>query len=127
MEKYIHQARKSRQQYNWDLTALMNQYGVKTETEMISGFVITWLKRGNKKSDYDVQKQTASAVETMRKLWRSNFLKEFVDLPVDTMVKDKRKRIATKIAAWYYVTYHPTERARDLSVEGSYFSFPWVM
>ncbi|KAI8328366.1 hypothetical protein BC941DRAFT_327577, partial [Chlamydoabsidia padenii] len=121
MERYIGKARQLRFKYNKDLSALMNQYGVKTEAEMISGFVMTWLKRGNKKSDYDLLKQTAAAVEAMKTDWRNEFYREFQgSTPSST-------DIDAKAAAWYYVTYHPVEHDRDQSVEGNFFSFPWVV
>ncbi|KAI8330606.1 hypothetical protein BC941DRAFT_475470 [Chlamydoabsidia padenii] len=56
--------------YNKDLSALMNQYHVKTKDEMIPGFVMTWRKRDNKKSDCDLLKQTA--VEAMRADWHQS-------------------------------------------------------
>ncbi|CAO3579322.1 unnamed protein product [Absidia cylindrospora] len=55
MERFIASARQSLEKYNLDLIALMNQYGVKTEAEIISGFVMTWANGYNKKSDYESQ------------------------------------------------------------------------
>jgi hypothetical protein len=121
MEKYIGKARLLRYKYNKDLSALMNQYGVKTEAEMISGYIVTWLKRSVKKSEYELLQQTAGAVNSMKAGWRDEFYREFKD------VADASHEQDAKAAAWYYVTYHPFERARDLSVEGSFFSFPWVV
>ncbi|ORZ25193.1 RNA dependent RNA polymerase-domain-containing protein [Absidia repens] len=150
MERFIASARQSLEKYNLDLTALMNQYGVNTEAETISGFVMTWTNGCNKKSDFESQKQTASAVASMRRGWKKEFMREFKD----AINKDKAKKakhqkginkrnnnnkgssyskeieldLEAKAAAWYYVAYHPTERGRDHdTTKDGYFSFAWVM
>ncbi|KAF7722442.1 hypothetical protein EC973_003144 [Apophysomyces ossiformis] len=130
MEKYIAEARDLKHKYDCDLSALMNQYGVQTEAEITSGCVIEWTKKTNRKSTYEIRKQMMSAVAAMRKLWRKNFEQEFYgnasEVSAD-LVKKTRTLRETKAAAWYYVTYHPNERKRDLSFEGSFLSFPWVV
>ncbi|CAO3647238.1 unnamed protein product [Cunninghamella blakesleeana] len=129
MERYIKKARELRYEYNRDLSALMNQYGVKTEAEIISGFVVNWLNDGGKKRPYEHQKQTAAAVAHLKQFWLSKFENEFKDKTLNKIPQNKEvaQRQMEKAAAWYYVTYHPTERIRDMSIEGSFLSFPWVV
>lgn len=129
MERYIKKARDLRYKYNRELSALMNQYGVKTEAEIISGFVVNWLKDGGKKQPYEYQKQTVAAVAHLKQLWLSEFENEFIDKSLNRVPQTKEiaKRQMEKAAAWYYVTYHPNERNKDMSVEGGFLSFPWVV
>ncbi|CAO3621898.1 unnamed protein product [Cunninghamella echinulata] len=129
MERYIKKARDLRYKYNRDLFALMNQYGVKTEAEIISGFVVNWLKDGEKKRPYEYQKQTAAAVAHLKQLWLQEFENEFKDKKSNKIpqIKEITQRQMEKAAAWYYVTYHPNERIRGTSGEGGFLSFPWVV
>jgi hypothetical protein len=154
MERYIAGARQSLEKYNLDMVALMNQFGVKTEAELISGFVISWLNGRNRKSEFEAQKQATAAASNMRRQWKQAFMREFKDAikadrkqweeknkdrggkrggkrhrkskqpEADKTIQDQME---AKAAAWYYVAYHPTERGRDLDIDGNYFSFPWVM
>lgn len=121
MERYIYRARKLRTEYNRDLMALMNQFGVGTEAEIMSGYIVKWLKKGNRKSMHEVQKQTMSAVANMREAWRRELEREFLK---DTAAS--ARAIEAKAAAWYYVTYHPAERQRFTGDGTTLLSFPWV-
>ncbi|KAG0191239.1 hypothetical protein DFQ28_000680 [Apophysomyces sp. BC1034] len=128
MEKYVVGARDSRARYNRDLMSLMNQYGVQTEAEIISGYIVKWLKKGNRKSTHEVQKQTMAAVNSLKKHWRREFEREFLSEGESRVISSEtRGDLEAKAAAWYYVTYHVEERRRDLSVEGQFLSFPWVV
>ncbi|KAF7722345.1 hypothetical protein EC973_003435 [Apophysomyces ossiformis] len=128
MERYIVDARDNRARYNRDLMSLMNQYGVQTEAEIVSGFIIKWLKKGNRKSTHEVQKQTMAAVNNLMKFWRRQFEREFLSEGEKREISSEtRAELEAKAAAWYYVTYHAEERRRDLSVEGQFLSFPWVV
>ncbi|KAI9472198.1 MAG: hypothetical protein EXX96DRAFT_447063, partial [Benjaminiella poitrasii] len=127
MEMYITEARQFRLRYNRDLLALMNQFGVQTEAEICSGFIIKWANsRGRKKSDYEHHQYTMKAVKLLKATWKKRFEEEFYDSNKAVDVT-KRNLIEAKAAAWYYVTYHPDERNRDMSVEGGFFSFPWCI
>ncbi|ORY92106.1 RNA dependent RNA polymerase-domain-containing protein [Syncephalastrum racemosum] len=123
MERYIYRARKLRAEYNRDLMALMNQFGVGTEAEIMSGYIVKWLKKGNRKSMHEVQKQTMSAVANMRETWRRELEREFLKDPSSTT---SVRAIEAKAAAWYYVTYHPVERQHFAGDGANLLSFPWV-
>ncbi|KAI8388533.1 RNA dependent RNA polymerase-domain-containing protein [Radiomyces spectabilis] len=126
MERYIADARHWRYCYNRDLLALMNQYGVSTEAEIVSGYIIKWSKKGNRKSLHELQKTTMTAVTSMRNSYRHEFQREF-SLKNGSVGAELQADVDAKAAAWYYVTYHPNERRRDYSFEGGFFSFPWVV
>lgn len=123
MERYVAKARKIKAEYNRDLLALMNQFGIQTEAEMVSGYIVKWLKKSNKKSMHEMQKQAMVSVSNMRAMYRRRFDSEFFGLPSS----ETHAAIEAKAAAWYYVTYHPEERQRTLGEEGKFLSFPWVV
>ncbi|GAN07814.1 RNA-dependent RNA polymerase 1 [Mucor ambiguus] len=126
MELYIQEARELRATYNNNLSAHMNQFGVQTEAEICSGYVIKWLKKGKSKNNYQQHEYTMRAIKSFKSVWKKTFFKEFKD---GSGVIDPAKRplMEAKAAAWYYVTYHPNERERDMSLEGGFFSFPWIV
>lgn len=126
MELYIAEAREKRALYNRNLSALMNQFGVQTEAEICSGYVIKWLKKGNSKTKYTQREYTMKAVKAFKALWKKEFEKEFYD-DKNKVNLSSRDKIEAKAAAWYYVTYHPQERARDITAEGGFLSFPWCI
>lgn len=126
MDLYIQEARELRATYNNNLSAHMNQFGVQTEAEICSGYVIKWLKKGKSKNNYQQHEYTMKAIKSFKNLWKRTFFKEFKD--ASGMVDPaKRPMMEAKAAAWYYVTYHPNERERDMSLEGGFFSFPWIV
>ncbi|KAI9354200.1 RNA dependent RNA polymerase-domain-containing protein [Pilaira anomala] len=124
MELYIKEARESKILYNRDLSSLMNQFGVQTEAEICSGYVIKWLKKGKSKTRYEQHDATMKQVQAFKLSWKRQFEKEFLDSS-KKLDLTQRAKIEAKAAAWYYVTYHPVERQRDSSLEGGFLSFPW--
>ncbi|KAG1151074.1 hypothetical protein G6F37_004946 [Rhizopus arrhizus] len=127
MEYYIGEARALRRDYNRDLLALMNQNGVQTEAEIVSGYIIKWLKKGKSKTRYEQHNSTMKAIKSFKDLWRKEFEKEFMDDTKKAVDPAHRASMDAKAAAWYYVTYHPEERQRDFSEQGGFLSFPWVI
>ncbi|KAI9259434.1 RNA dependent RNA polymerase-domain-containing protein [Phascolomyces articulosus] len=147
MAEYIAEAREIQSRYNRDVWALMNQYGVYTEAELVSGYVMEWKKKtSTRKSMFEQTKQVVKAVKFMQENYRKEFLKTkqnaMVTMTSNTngdgrqqqQQQQQRQQQAShkddlelKAAAWYYVTYHPKERARLKSDEASLFSFPWVV
>ncbi|KAI9495484.1 RNA dependent RNA polymerase-domain-containing protein [Zychaea mexicana] len=123
-EEYIIEARDTQTRYNRDICALMNQYGVYTEAELVSGYVMEWKKRtSTRKSMFEQTTQVVRAVKLMQKSYRKEFLTN-IDKKDEPLSKDA---LELKAAAWYYVTYHPKERLRFQSTETrALFSFPWV-
>ncbi|KAI9028179.1 RNA dependent RNA polymerase-domain-containing protein [Phycomyces nitens] len=127
MERYIAEARELKTVYTNDVMALMSQYGIQTESELMSGFVMKWLKKDNLKSKARLGRQVMGAVASMRKLWKRRFEMEFSENPGEFETRQsKESAMNTKAAAWYYVTYHPQERSQT-SPHGSFLSFPWVV
>ncbi|KAI7852474.1 RNA dependent RNA polymerase-domain-containing protein [Circinella umbellata] len=147
MAEYIVFARDQQACYNRDLLALMNQYGIYTETELVSGYVMEWKKKTSaRKSMFEQTKQVIKAVKSLQEKYRKEFLRT-VDTSTTTTTaktiiigKDGRRKqegpvklesskheLELKAAGYYYVTYHPQERARLKSDEAGLFSFPWIV
>ncbi|CAO3658993.1 unnamed protein product [Rhizopus stolonifer] len=127
MDYYIGEARELRRDYNRNLLGLMNQNGVQTEAEIVSGYIIKWLKKGKSKTRYEQHDSTMKAVKSFKSSWRKEFEKEFLDDTGKTIDSSYRSSMDAKAAAWYYVTYHPEERQRDFSEQGGFFSFAWIV
>jgi hypothetical protein len=55
MEKYISEARDLKMNYDRDIKSLMNQFGIQSEAEMVSGYIIKWLQKDNKHRSHDIE------------------------------------------------------------------------
>ncbi|KAI8141149.1 hypothetical protein BJV82DRAFT_499467, partial [Fennellomyces sp. T-0311] len=124
MEEFVYDARETRNRYNRDISALMNQFGVYTEAELVSGYVMEWKKRDTtRKSTFEQTTQVVRAVKQMQNTYRKHFAN--IGGPEE---RASKSTLEAKAAAWYYVTYHPHERSQMTSSESNMlFSFPWVV
>ncbi|KAI9261119.1 RNA dependent RNA polymerase-domain-containing protein [Sporodiniella umbellata] len=127
MEYYIGEARQLRGDFNRDLLGLMNQNGVQTEAEITSGYIIKWLKKGKSKTRFEQHNSTMKAVKAFKAQWRKEFEREFIEDVDKTIDPSHKSAIDAKAAAWYYVTYHPEERQRNISDKNAFLSFPWII
>ncbi|KAI7882578.1 RdRP-domain-containing protein [Lichtheimia hyalospora FSU 10163] len=128
MEQYILRAREIKAEYDRDLQSLMNQYGVYTESELISGFVMEWSQIADTRSNtFELCKRMMRAVTSLREKYRQEYFKKDIigDRPIYQASAEDRMQLETKAAAWYYVTYHPEERRRA-HAGSDFISFPWI-
>ncbi|ORY97352.1 RNA dependent RNA polymerase-domain-containing protein [Syncephalastrum racemosum] len=126
MEQYLDEARQVRDRYNRDLTALMNQYGLKTEAEAISGCVVESTKRSNvHRSAHELQQQLREAIRRLGREYLDIFDREFRNRGGRDSAEIERQKQA-KAAAWYYVTYSDDELRKNESPDAHLLSFPWV-
>lgn len=123
MVSYINKARELRDHYDVKLAALINHHGVKTETELLTGYVVKWEKKGKGKTVYKQHDNMLKSVRQLKNEWVDEFEREFIGKHKQIDLS-KRNEIYAKAAAWYYVTYHPDER-KKYGLE--YFSFPWTI
>ncbi|KAI8068314.1 RNA dependent RNA polymerase-domain-containing protein [Gongronella butleri] len=157
MAPYVYRARGIKAAYDAQVDALMTQYGICTEAELISGFVICqrqyqqqipFQPHGHTDPLFlpdDLHAHMMRAVTALRLKYRRIFDDEFdADRRANT-TKDgadassepptswnaaKRVEKERKAAAWYYVTYHPSEiqhTMRGGSNRKRFLSFPWVV
>eukprot|EP00966_Prymnesium_polylepis_P135889 3140328-Prymnesium_polylepis.3 len=122
-DEHVPEAYRLREEYNFKLNALMNQFGVKIEGELMTGRILKFYRRHAKaKRKFDVQQQVTIAVKQLRK-WARDAFNESVERAINaTGEVETHDVIQFRIAsAWYYVTYHP-----DVRNPLRLLSFPWT-
>lgn len=91
------------------LAALINHHGVKTEAELLTGYVVKWEKKGKDKTVYKQHDNLLKSVRQLKNEWVDESEREFIGKHKQIDLS-KGNEIYAKAAAWYYVTYHPDER-----------------
>jgi RNA-dependent RNA polymerase len=122
-EDYVTDAYRLREEYNFKLNSLMNQFGVRSEGELVTGYILKFYRRHAKaKRKFDVRQQVILAVKEVR-AWACKVFQECVEEAYRGRQLDESKDAITfRIAsAWYYVTYHP-----DVPNPLGLRSFPWT-
>jgi RNA-dependent RNA polymerase len=105
--------------YEAQLNALLNQYGLRTEAELVTGE--PWSLTGdNKKQQHMTKERLSYAYFQLHMEFRSNF--ESTD---EVSAEKKNLAYETKASAWYQVTYHPKwiQRSREMPLR---LSFAWI-
>ncbi|CAK8570444.1 unnamed protein product [Lathyrus sativus] len=114
---YVDDAFYHKSNYDYKLGNLMDYYGIKTESEILSGNIMKMSKSFTKRRDADA---ITMAVRSLRKEARSWFNDE---------VDSGSGNAYAKASAWYYVTYHHSYHG--LYNEGMkrdhFLSFPWCV
>ncbi|KEH40645.1 RNA-dependent RNA polymerase 1 [Medicago truncatula] len=117
---YVDDAFYYKSNYDEKLGNLMDYYGIKTESEILSGNIMKMAKSFTKRRDADA---ITMAVRSLRKEARSWF--NDGSASVDSGSDDAY----AKASAWYYVTYHHSYYG--LYNEGMqrdhFLSFPWCV
>ncbi|KAJ1983528.1 hypothetical protein H4R34_001214 [Dimargaris verticillata] len=111
--QYVVAARQYRDQCHHTVKALVTEYGITDEAELVSGIPL-----GIKTlSAQDFRHGRKTLNQGIRNLWhqyQAAFFQEFgVEGPVavsDLKPDARTEAMLAKAAAWYYVTYHPSER-----------------
>ncbi|RUS28913.1 RNA dependent RNA polymerase-domain-containing protein [Jimgerdemannia flammicorona] len=129
-QRYVTDARLQKRDYDRGIQSLQNQYGVRTESEIVSGYIMKYLKSG-KKREFKLHKQAMDASNHFRHQFLRRFDQEFCREGSTAPTPEARRDREVKASAWYYVTYHPSEiakfRARNRDDEPRRFSFPWLV
>ncbi|RUS27038.1 RNA dependent RNA polymerase-domain-containing protein [Jimgerdemannia flammicorona] len=119
-EQFVPEARTLKFEYDHALRSLRNQYGIATEFELVSGYIMNYLQSGHKR-EFERREQVMDSSAALRAQFVDKFEEEFAG---KTDVTYARK---AKAAAWYYVTYHPWEIQHAATDGPIMFSFPWLM
>uniref|UniRef100_A0A0D9V1N7 RNA-dependent RNA polymerase n=1 Tax=Leersia perrieri TaxID=77586 RepID=A0A0D9V1N7_9ORYZ len=117
--------------YEAQLSALLNQYKVRTEAELVTGH-ITSVTKYNSKKQGDIKERLKNGYSALRKEFRSTF--ESISSDQCEFSEDEKNHLyEMKASAWYQVTYHPKwiEKSRDMvGPDGeempSRLSFAWI-
>lgn len=134
-EEYLEEAALLKSEYDSKLVALMNQYGIESEAEVVSGNIAS-LSRQYKRRQGDVKQRIMFAVQALHKQakgWFHHGYHYYENDDGDQEIANTHQAAVTytseyemnaKASAWYYVTYH----ADYLDYGPPYFlSFPWLM
>jgi RNA-dependent RNA polymerase len=112
MAPFIPEARQLRDGYNFELQMILCEYSLFSELELVSGCIH---KQSNLTNTALDTKSIRQAYLDLRHRWRCIFESNTQDL-------------LEKAAAWYYVTYHPTETKMRMKHEEAplFYSFAWI-
>ncbi|RIA90179.1 RNA dependent RNA polymerase-domain-containing protein [Glomus cerebriforme] len=121
---YVEDARNIKRAYDADIRGLMNQFGIKTEFEVTSGYIVNTITKVDRKKSRDVAKSVMDAFTPIRQHYRKIFEKEFYGEGTNVVSPEARNRMKSKASAWYYVTYHSSELRGD--PYENMISFPWI-
>ncbi|OQU76799.1 hypothetical protein SORBI_3010G213100, partial [Sorghum bicolor] len=120
---FLEDAWKCKCLYEAQLNTLLNQFGVHSEAELVTGEI--WSLVGyNKKYQYQLKERLNYAYSKLHQEFRSIF--ESIDVSYGD---SKNLAYEMKASAWYQVTYHPEFiRLRELDDEKTpaRLSFAWI-
>lgn len=117
--------------YETQLNALLNQYGVHSEAELVTDHICS-LPRYNSRKQGDIKERLKNAYSALRKEFRTIF--ESISGDPNEISDDERNLVyEMRASAWYQVTYHPkwVEKTREMlgpDCEGMQprLSFAWI-
>ncbi|KAF9115686.1 hypothetical protein BGX27_006930 [Mortierella sp. AM989] len=118
-EAYMDDARRCKALYDDEVRSLMNQYGVRSDLEVASGFIMGVDMITNKK-EHDVRKSIVSAYSIIKRKFRTEFEREFYAPDSKAIQPSHQHHAEMKAAAWYAVCY------QDLQPDQPY-TFAWVI
>lgn len=122
-EKYIDEAFYYKCEYDSRLSNLMKHYGIETEAEIVSGYIIKMAKCFEKKRVLDAVTSATRSIRKEAKAW-------FDKASESGSSNSDAGEMYAKASAWYYVTYHPSYWGRCIE-EGitceHFLSFPWCI
>ena len=118
--------------YEAQLNALLNQYGVRTEAELVMEHIWSLPKYSSRKQG-DIKQRLKNSYSALRKELRSTF--ESIETDETEISEDEKNRVyEMKASAWYQVTYHPkwVQKSREMLGPDSEkmparLSFAWII
>lgn len=120
-EQFVTDAAFYKGTYDNKLGSLMDYYGVKAESEILSGSIMKMSKSFDRRRDAEA---IGLAVKSLRKEARAWFNRMVSE--TDSELEDPENKIAS---AWYHVTYHPDYWGyyNEGMNEDHFLSFPWCV
>ncbi|UZO06347.1 uncharacterized protein OCT59_026673 [Rhizophagus irregularis] len=77
-EEFLYGARKLKREYDANIRGLMNQFGIITEIEVTSGYIVNTITKVDKKEPRDVKKSVMEALIPIKRHYRKLFEEEFL-------------------------------------------------
>ncbi|MCO5557940.1 hypothetical protein L7F22_011513 [Adiantum nelumboides] len=127
-EEFVQEAWQLKQMYDVRLAALMDQFDVSVEGEVVTGHFTTVLSKHNSRKRGDLKERLINKYTSLRNEFRHIFKEaEGADLS-EAEHEFLEEKLERKSSAWYYVTYHPESvaKVRDISPDFLLLSFPWI-
>jgi RNA-dependent RNA polymerase len=121
-EKYLKNALILKRAYDADIKGVMNQFGIMTEFEVVSGYIINTITKIDKKKPRDIVKFVMEAIIPIRKRYRKEFEEEFYEEGTKIVSSAASNQMKSKAVAWYRVTYNNYELKDEDMI-----SFPWIV
>ncbi|KAF8976911.1 hypothetical protein BGZ46_007836, partial [Entomortierella lignicola] len=118
-EEYMKDAFRLKAEYDDEVLSLMNQYGVKSDLEIASGYIMGADIITNKR-EHDVRKSIISAYSIIKRRFRVEFEEEFYSADSRTISPNMQQFVERKAAAWYAVCYQNWQ-------PGQPYTFAWVV
>ncbi|CAG8525700.1 7878_t:CDS:2, partial [Ambispora gerdemannii] len=124
-EKFLDDARAQKRRYDSYVRGLMNQYGIASEYEVVTGFIVNPITKIEKKKPREISKSIMDAMTGIRHQFRDIFNRQFIPEGSNQVSFEEKNSMEAKAYAWYYVTYYAGELG-DKPAEYM-LSFPWCM
>ncbi|KAF9972082.1 hypothetical protein BGZ73_004836 [Actinomortierella ambigua] len=124
--EFLDDARQLKERYDNEMRSLTNHYGVRSDVEIVSGFITEMEDRSNKR-EYETRQTISKTYSGIRKMFRAIFDEEFQkqqqqdhDLDGSLSANTIEQRIEQKASAWYAVSYMDWQ-------PGQYYTFGWIV
>ncbi|ONI28221.1 hypothetical protein PRUPE_1G132100 [Prunus persica] len=113
-------------EYDYKLGNLIDDYGFKTEAEILTGSITAVSKRFNGENDLESIHYALKALKKEARNWFDEKLGSDMQSDTNPDINDEH---AAKASAWYNVTYHPRYwGCGNKGMERDHFlSFPWCV
>ncbi|KAF9547522.1 hypothetical protein EC957_008359 [Mortierella hygrophila] len=117
-EDYMRDGMVQKALYDQELKSLMNQYGVKSDLEVVSGF-ITGVDIITNKREYEIRRSIVRAFTAIRTRFRLELEQEFYAPDAKVVPPSNIPFLERKAAAWYAVCYQNLQ-------PGQPYTFCWI-
>lgn len=128
-EEYVREAWTLKQMYDVRLVALMDQFDVTIEGEVVTGHFTTVLSKHNSRKRGDLKDRVINQYTGLRNEFRERF-RGVSDADLSETERELlEEKLERKASAWYYVTYHPdsVQKMREINSKAVLLlSFPWI-
>lgn len=129
--EYLFEAWEAKCSYDQQLNALLGQFRVDKEGEVVTGHLCSMRKLNSRKQG-DVKERLKNAYYALNKKYRRAFEDIGID-PLQLTDEEKNARYENKASAWYHVTYHPKYVEKSIAMreaDGEWvpprLSFAWI-
>ncbi|KAI1295242.1 hypothetical protein EDD11_007880 [Mortierella claussenii] len=115
---YMDDALQCKTAYDTEVRSLMNQYGVKSDLEVASGYIMAVDVITNKR-EHDIRKAIVNAYAAIKRKFRAKLEGEFYIEGSKTIPASLQHFVEMKAAAWYAVCYQNLQ-------PGQSYTFAWI-